>query len=330
MSAAIPTADSSSTGRAVGLEAALFDVLAMQTNLSTDAMDELAPQLAAQAARTLARTAITDGYLAASATIIAAVAGGLSICNDDAFVAALDGYMDALTTDERNTDRRVKCRLAIFSAGDAWKARGASSSPTAVITGGPPVEQSPYEAITLANLRASKLSAARVYVGYCEVSEALKAANSAIKRYEDQADELRRAAMGACSLRDDGKEACSSCGLTMGQSRMLAAARSTASGAVDLSEMHPIQPLVIDGDAIVRFKSNRIVCHLLDHSSFDMNTLHALDFSKEDREQFAQLIGFSLSGFGDLPYVTDETYERAAAQRPIAVEAEDCLGEVAK
>jgi hypothetical protein len=49
------------------------------------------------------------------------------------------------------------------------------------------VEQSPYEAITLANLRAGKLSAARVYVGYCELSEELKAANGAIKRYQAQA-----------------------------------------------------------------------------------------------------------------------------------------------
>jgi hypothetical protein len=48
-------------------------------------------------------------------------------------------------------------------------------------------DQSPYEPITLANLRAGKLSAARVYVGYCELSEALKAANGAIKRYEDRA-----------------------------------------------------------------------------------------------------------------------------------------------
>ncbi|QJD91781.1 hypothetical protein HH213_17815 [Duganella dendranthematis] len=57
-------------------------------------------------------------------------------------------------------------------------------------------QQSPYEDITLANLRAGNLSAARVYVGYCEVSEALKAANGAIKRYSDLTQELRRRAAG--------------------------------------------------------------------------------------------------------------------------------------
>ncbi|GMV06748.1 MAG: hypothetical protein AMXMBFR53_30230 [Gemmatimonadota bacterium] len=35
-------------------------------------------------------------------------------------------------------------------------------------------------------------------------------------------------------------------------------------------------------------------------------------FSVEDSEQFAQLIGYSLSGFGELSYVTDETYNAAA------------------
>jgi hypothetical protein len=46
----------------------------------------------------------------------------LSICNDTRFMAALDGYMDAVTNDERNSERRIKQRLAIFSAADAWGA----------------------------------------------------------------------------------------------------------------------------------------------------------------------------------------------------------------
>lgn len=41
------------------LEAPLFDVLGMHTNLSTDAMDELAPLLAAQALRTMNRATAT-------------------------------------------------------------------------------------------------------------------------------------------------------------------------------------------------------------------------------------------------------------------------------
>jgi hypothetical protein len=74
---------------------------------------------------------------------------------------------------------------------------------------------------------------------------------------------------------------------------------------------HPIQPLKTDKHSTVRFKENAIVRHLLDNGGIDMNALAVIDFSQEDREQFAQLIGYSLSGFGELSYVSNETYETA-------------------
>lgn len=74
---------------------------------------------------------------------------------------------------------------------------------------------------------------------------------------------------------------------------------------------HPVQPLVTDQDGVVRFKPNAIVEFLLDAGPFDMNKLASMRFPKEDYEQFAQLIGYSLSGFGDLSYVSDETFEMA-------------------
>lgn len=79
---------------------------------------------------------------------------------------------------------------------------------------------------------------------------------------------------------------------------------------------HPLQPLVVEADGVVRFKGNAIVRALLDVGPLDMNKLAVLPFSREDREQFAQLIGCTLSGFGELSYVSDETYEAAAAQAP--------------
>jgi len=66
----------------------------------------------------------------------------------------------------------------------------------------------------------------------------------------------------------------------------------------------PIQP-IIDG----RFKENKIVRHLLDHGGIDLNKIAMLNFPQEDTEQFAQLIGYSVGGFGSLSYVTDETYD---------------------
>lgn len=74
---------------------------------------------------------------------------------------------------------------------------------------------------------------------------------------------------------------------------------------------HPIQPLVADEHGALRFKKNAIVNYLLDNGPFDMNHLARVSFTQEDREQFAQLIGYSLVGFGTLSYVSDETFNRA-------------------
>lgn len=77
---------------------------------------------------------------------------------------------------------------------------------------------------------------------------------------------------------------------------------------------HPVQPLITGPDGVTRFKRNAIVRFLLDAGPFDMNQLALMNYSDEDREQFAQLIGYSLSGFGELRYVSDKTYEAAASQ----------------
>lgn len=74
---------------------------------------------------------------------------------------------------------------------------------------------------------------------------------------------------------------------------------------------HPVQPLVVDEQGVVRFQANAIVRFLLDAGPYDMNALSLMPFSDEDRAQFAQLIGYSLCGFGDLSYVSDEVFERA-------------------
>ena len=69
---------------------------------------------------------------------------------------------------------------------------------------------------------------------------------------------------------------------------------------------HPTQKIV-NG----RFVENKIVVYLLDNGVIDMNELAILPFDAEDRQQFAQLIGYSLSGYGQLNYVTDASYDKA-------------------
>ena len=73
---------------------------------------------------------------------------------------------------------------------------------------------------------------------------------------------------------------------------------------------HPIQPIVND-EGTLRFKENRIVSYLLERGPLDMNRLAVMDFSDEDRLQFAQLIGYSLHGSSTLSYMTDEVYNAA-------------------
>lgn len=82
---------------------------------------------------------------------------------------------------------------------------------------------------------------------------------------------------------------------------------------------HPIQPLYEDERGTVRFKSNAIVLFLLEKGGIDLNQLAAQDFSREDWEQFAQLIGYSWSGARDLRYMSDEVLGAAEVMRASGV-----------
>lgn len=81
---------------------------------------------------------------------------------------------------------------------------------------------------------------------------------------------------------------------------------------------HPMQPIVRCKDNVYRFKENAVVRFLLDWAQprgMGLNELAMMDkqFSQEDREQFAQLIGYSVSGFGELGYASKKTVAEADA-----------------
>ncbi len=81
-----------------------------------------------------------------------------------------------------------------------------------------------------------------------------------------------------------------------------------------MDQRHPIQPLEADARGTIRFKENAIVRHIIDsHPSCDMNTIAEMEFSLDDRRQFAQLIGYSLRGYGELSYVDDDSLNAAEA-----------------
>jgi hypothetical protein len=79
------------------------------------------------------------------------------------------------------------------------------------------------------------------------------------------------------------------------------------------AERHPIQPLVTDAQGVLRFKQNAIIGYLFESGLLNLNQIALMDFSQEDRQQVAQLLGYSLSGYGGLSYVDDEAYEAAEA-----------------
>ena len=72
---------------------------------------------------------------------------------------------------------------------------------------------------------------------------------------------------------------------------------------------NPMQPFVLKNN-VVRFQENAIVRTLLDAASdgrkLDLNDIACMDFSQDDRCQFAQLIGYSLCGYHELSYVSDQ------------------------
>ena len=74
---------------------------------------------------------------------------------------------------------------------------------------------------------------------------------------------------------------------------------------------HPIQPMAADENGTVRFKQNKIVDWLWREKKIDLNEIAMQGFPWEDQQQFAQLLGYSLNGYGDLGYVDHIAYDTA-------------------
>lgn len=73
---------------------------------------------------------------------------------------------------------------------------------------------------------------------------------------------------------------------------------------------HPMQPIVLV-DGIARFKDNRLVRFLIDQYGLNQLHMRCSDATQDDWNQLAQLIGYSVSGFGDLSYADHETVAKA-------------------
>ena len=93
-----------------------------------------------------------------------------------------------------------------------------------------------------------------------------------------------------------------------------AAARAPAESVERNAE--PMQPIELAQDGVIRFKTNRMVNDLYEFSvarGFGLNEMARRDYTPDERMQFAQLIGYSVSGYGGLSYVSDESANKADA-----------------
>lgn len=77
----------------------------------------------------------------------------------------------------------------------------------------------------------------------------------------------------------------------------------------------PMQPIVIAEDGVARFQANRIIADLWKSGAFSLNDIgiKAAEgaYTEAEQMQLAQLIGYSVSGFGDLSYADREVVRRA-------------------
>jgi hypothetical protein len=77
---------------------------------------------------------------------------------------------------------------------------------------------------------------------------------------------------------------------------------------------HPIQPLVFDAGGVVRFQGNAIVEWLFETKRINLNDIMVYQFDVDDLSQFWQLLGYSVSGYGDLSFVDPAIVAKADAE----------------
>ncbi len=70
---------------------------------------------------------------------------------------------------------------------------------------------------------------------------------------------------------------------------------------------HPTQPFVLSEQGTIRFKRNDIIDRLFERGIIDLNQIATWrDIKDEHHRQFAQLLGYSVSGYGDLSFVSSD------------------------
>ena len=79
---------------------------------------------------------------------------------------------------------------------------------------------------------------------------------------------------------------------------------------------HPMQPIGWDETGkVIRFKKNKIVDWLLETGKFNLNDIMKMVgsgvFNEDDYTQLMQLVGYSVSGYGELSTSPEEYVKKA-------------------
>jgi hypothetical protein len=84
------------------------------------------------------------------------------------------------------------------------------------------------------------------------------------------------------------------------------------------NERLSVQPIVTDERGVRRFRGNALVRALYDCATargFGLNELAEMQIgTPEEWQQLAQLLGYSLSGYSELPYVDDAAWARVEVE----------------
>jgi hypothetical protein len=74
-----------------------------------------------------------------------------------------------------------------------------------------------------------------------------------------------------------------------------------------------MREVVLDSAGVARFKANAIVDWLFETGRINLNdiAIQRDKFPVEDVEEFWQMLGYSVSGYGDLSFAQPETVEQA-------------------
>ena len=108
--------------------------------------------------------------------------------------------------------------------------------------------------------------------------------------------------------------------------------KSRSKETMKKSDPPPMQPVVEDAHGTLRFRENALIRYIVDHAGDgvhpgaqpvpgipgtsaidpsadkpDIGELMSMDFPQADKEQFAQLMGYSVAGYHELSFVSAES-----------------------